>query len=62
MDKSMPPQQRLSIEVQISEFGQTPVTLFGEAHPTKRTRILRIGDIGPIEDKGVLTAKVKLLT
>lgn len=58
----MPPQQRLSIEVQISEFGQTPVILFGEAHPTKRARILRIGEPNNPEEKGVLNAKVKLLT
>jgi len=62
MDKPMSPQERLAVEVQISEFGQTPLTLLSEMHPTKKTRILRISDSRPGEDKAVLASKVKMLS
>jgi|JI6StandDraft_1071083.scaffolds.fasta_scaffold02732_4 hypothetical protein len=62
MDRQMAPQERLAVEVQISEFGQTPPTLFSEMHPTKKTRILRISENRPGEDKAVLASKVKMLS
>jgi hypothetical protein len=43
--------ERAALEVQISEFGQTPIQLFEDRHPTRRARILNLDLGGGLEDK-----------
>lgn len=60
-DRPMSRVERAALEVQISEFGQTPLQLFEEKHPIRRARILNL-DIGHnIDDKKVLNAKLLAL-
>jgi factor associated with neutral sphingomyelinase activation len=41
-DRQMSRIERAALEVQISEFGQTPLQIFEDKHPLKKTRILSL--------------------
>jgi hypothetical protein len=41
-DKITSKMERAAMEVQISEFGQTPLQIFEDKHPAKRSRILSL--------------------
>lgn len=53
--------ERAALEVQISEFGQTPIQLFEDRHPTRRARILNLDLGGGLEDKKNLNSKLMVL-
>ena len=53
--------EKAALEVQISEFGQTPLQLFEDKHSARRARILNLDLMGGIEDKKVLNAKLMAL-
>ena len=53
--------ERVALEVQISEFGQTPIQLFEDRHPTRRARILNLDLGGGLEDKKNLNSKLMVL-
>lgn len=60
-DRPMSKVERAALEVQISEFGQTPLQLFEEKHVGRRARILNLDLMGGIEDKKILNAKLMAL-
>lgn len=54
--------ERSALEVQVSQFGQTPVKLFDEAHTSRRTRILHLDIMASVDDKKMYSAKLITLT
>jgi factor associated with neutral sphingomyelinase activation len=60
-DRAMPKMERTALEVQISEFGQCPIQLFDERHPTKRTRIINLDLTQGTEDRRMVSAKMVAL-
>lgn len=53
--------ERTALEVQISEFGQTPIQLFEDRHPSRRARLLNLDLGGVMDDKKLLNAKLLAL-
>jgi hypothetical protein len=54
--------EKAAMEVQISEFGQTPMQIFEEKHPARRARILNLDMAQNIEDKKILNTKIVALS
>jgi factor associated with neutral sphingomyelinase activation len=61
-DRQMSRVERAALEVQISEFGQTPVQLFEDKHPVRRARIISLDLAQNTEDKKTLNAKMIALS
>lgn len=57
----MPRIERAALEVQLSEFGQTPIQLFEVKHSIKRSRILNLDIMQSVDDKKLLNAKMQAL-
>ena len=60
-DRPMSRVERAALEVQVAEFGQTPLQLFEDRHPGRRVRLLSLEVGGGVEDKKVLNAKLLAL-
>lgn len=54
--------ERSALEVQVSEFGQTPIKLFESQHTPKKTRIIHLDMALTGEDKKIISAKVVALS
>lgn len=54
--------ERSALEIQVSEFGQTPVQLFEESHMSRRIRILHLDMMASVDDKKMYSAKLITLT
>jgi factor associated with neutral sphingomyelinase activation len=61
-DRPMSRVERAALEVQISEFGQTPLQIFDDRHPVRKTRILSLDIAQGIDDKKLLNAKMVALS
>lgn len=54
--------ERAALEVQVTEFGQTPVKLFEDQHVGKKTRIINLELAVAGDDKKLIYAKIVTLT